>query len=115
MRLWSSEGAQQRRYLAPVPARQKTVQGELGSAKRDACGEAEILALGIISAGDGGQSLGGDGISECVQVRETTALAAVGQHLGPVFAAQIDGQTFEYDGGGGADIDRRGCNRQGRD
>ena len=50
MALRCSERAQQRRYLAAVPSQQKTVQGELRSAKGDARGQPEILAGGAESA-----------------------------------------------------------------
>src|SRR5258708_2102018 len=86
--------AQQRFYLAAVPAVQKTVQGELRSAKGDARGQPEILALGIIATVDLRERLGAHHGPEGVQIRKTTGLAAVGQHFRGVLRIQIVGQAL---------------------
>src|ERR1700733_5895656 len=112
MWLRGSEGAQQRRYLPAVTSQQKTVQGELRSAKRDARGQAEILAGLTVPAVDGRTVLRTHDGPECVQIGETAALAATGQYFRGVFAVQVLGETLEHDRGCRADIDRHRRTRQ---
>src|ERR1700733_11394145 len=104
MSLKCPERAQQRRHLAAGASIQKTVQGELGSAKRDPGSEAEKLARVSEPRRKLLRILSKHGVQR-IRVRKTSGLAAVGQHCVGVFAAQVVCEALQHLRRGSADID----------
>src|ERR1700678_3216228 len=104
MSLRCPERAQQRCHLTAGASIQKTVQGELGSAKRDPASQAEKLA-GVRELVGYSRSGFAEHGGERLNVGEAAAFAAVDQRLVAVFAAQAVGETLDHRSGGRADVD----------
>src|SRR5271154_1631506 len=107
-----SESAQQRRNLTAGRSIQKTVQGELGSAKRDARRKAKIRARVGVPICDTCRHRGTQHVGEGLLVGEAAALALAGKQLGCVVATQIFRKALQYRRRCRADIDFRGGGRQ---